>query len=465
MATRSTQGVSLSRRSLLAGGAGIAAATALAGCSSPSSPGGGSSAAGAGMSFMYWGSSYEDQVVRRMLGAYTDESGTPMTPLFTTGSEQEYNTKLNSLVAANNPPEVLYLHDYMSYSLAEKNLLMNMEGYLDKYPALADRLPGSYYYWDDGKLLGNQTGATANLLYYKKGAFDAAGIEYPPAEAGKAWDWDTFVSTADKLTFDVNGKHPSESGFNANDVKQFGVSNFFEEFYAFVASNGGDITDPTGMQYALDSPEAIKALQDLQDLVHTHRVAPTARQQSASGANTSTDLRSGRVAMVFDGTWAMLNLNQEKIDYGIGVHPKQAESLTVQRSGSTAIFESAADHDKAVDFYMFHNDPHNVTELFTSGLWLPLEMKYYTNEEDIAFWTDNEGHPKEFRTAVIDVILDHSVTTYTQRLKNITAIREVLLPAIDVIQQGNETAETVLTGLRDKVQPLLKGVYPAPFVK
>jgi multiple sugar transport system substrate-binding protein len=147
------------------------------------------------------------------------------------------------------------------------------------------------------------------------------------------------------------------------------------------------------------------------------------------------------------------------------VHPKQAESLTVQRSGSTAIFESAADHDKAVDFYMFHNDPHNVTELFTSGLWLPLEMKYYTNEEDIAFWTDNEGHPKEFRTAVIDVILNHSVTTYTQRLKNITAIREVLLPAIDVIQQGNETAETVLTGLRDKVQPLLKGVYPAPFVK
>lgn len=453
----------LSRRSMLTGGIGIAAAAALGACTSSGAPGG--SGASGNKKFMYWGSSYEDQTVRKMLDAYSKESGTLMSPLFTTGAEQEYNTKLNSLVAAKTPPDVLYLHDYMSYSLAEKNLLLNMESYIDKYPALAERLPGSYYYWDDGKLLGTQTGATANLLYYKKGAFDEAGLAYPPAEAGKAWDWDTFVATADKLTFDVNGKHPSESGFNANDVKQFGVSNFFEEWYSFVASNGGDITDSIGMEYALDSPEAIKALQDLADLVHKHRVAPTPRQQSASGANTSTDLRSGRVAMVFDGTWAMLNLNTEKIDYGIGVHPKHVESKTVQRSGSTAIFQSTADHDKAVDFYMFHNDPHNVTELFTSGLWLPLEMKYYTNEEDIAFWVDNPGHPPEFRTAVIDVILNHSVTTYTQRLQNITAIREVLLPAIDVIQQGHEPAETVLKDLREKVQPLLKGVYPNPFLK
>lgn len=454
--------ITLSRRSLLGGGAALAASGLFGGCSSSTS--GGGQGAGA-MSFMYWGSSYEDSVVRKMLEAYAAKSGGKMTPLFTTGSEQEYNTKLNTLVAAGGQPDVSYLHDYTAYDLAEKGLLLNMHDYFSKYPALSERLPGTYYFWDDDKCLGNQTGTTANLLYYKKGAFDQAHLAYPPADADKAWNWDTFVETADKLTFDDNGKHPSEPGFDPDNVKQFGVSNFFTQWYPFVASNGGDVTDSTGKNYTLDSPEAARALQDLQDLIHLHRVAPTAGQQGASGANTSTDMRSGRVAMVFDGTWAMLNLNQQKIDYGIGVHPKHVESKTVQLSGCTAVFDKTPDHDKAVDFYMFHNDPKNVTELYTSGLWLPLEKKYYTNEADIASWVDNPGHPKEFRTAVIDVILNHSVTTYSQRLKNITAIREVLDPAIDVIQQGNEKAETVLKGLRDKVQPLLQGTYPNPFGK
>ena len=29
----------------------------------------------------------------------------------------------------------------------------------------------------------------------------------PPADAEDAWDWDTFVQTAQKLTLDINGKN------------------------------------------------------------------------------------------------------------------------------------------------------------------------------------------------------------------------------------------------------------------
>ena len=462
MSTASFPQAGISRRTFLAGAAAsaVAGSALLAGCSSDST----GKPQSAGMGFMYWGSSYEDEVVRKMLTAYTQKSGTPMTPMFTTGSEDEYNTKVNTLVAAGTPPDVAYQHDYLAYQLADKGLLLNIHDYFKEFPALAERLPGTYYFWDDDKCLGNQTGVTANLLYYRKSTLDKAGVHYPPAEADKAWSWDTFVENADKLTVDSSGRHPSESGFNPNDVKQFGVSNFFTQWYPFVVANGGDVTDPAGKTYTLDQPEAVKALQDLQDLIHKHRVAPTPKQQGASGADTSTDLRSGRVAMVFDGTWAMLNLNKQSIDYGIGVHPKHVKSITVQLSGCTAISSKVADPKKAVDFYMFHNDPKNVTELYTSGLWLPLEKKYYTNDADIAFWTDNPGHPKEFRTAVIDVILNHSVTTYTQRLRNITAIREVLNPAIDVIQEGSQPAEAVLKSLKDKVAPLLKGVNPNPFL-
>uniref|UniRef100_UPI003B3BB6CB extracellular solute-binding protein n=1 Tax=Pseudactinotalea sp. TaxID=1926260 RepID=UPI003B3BB6CB len=241
----------ISRRSLLQGGLAGAGMLAIPGLAASCTSAGGGGAAGNGMSFMYWGSSYEDEVVRTMLDAFAEGSGTPMTPMFTTGTEQQYNTKLNTLVAGGTPPDVLYLHDYKAYELAEKNLLLNVVDYFDQYPNLEERLPGTYYFWDEGKCLGNQTGTTANLLYYKKGSFDDAGLEYPPAVAADAWDWDTFIERADALTFDSNGRHPSESGFDPNRVEQFGVSNFFGQWYPFVAANGGDVTDPTGMEYWL----------------------------------------------------------------------------------------------------------------------------------------------------------------------------------------------------------------------
>ena len=55
--------------------------------------------------------------------------------------------------------------------------------------------------------------------------------------------------------------------------------------------------------------------------------------------------------------------------------------------------------EEAVELYLFHNDPTKV-DLFSSGLWMPLEKKYYTDQADIDFWTKNDVHPPEYRTAV-----------------------------------------------------------------
>lgn len=452
----------LSRRGFLIGTATALGAAALpmslTGCSRAAVGGGTGS-----MSFMYWGSSYEDEIIRKMLASFEKKSGVSMKPMFTSGDQ--YDTKVNTLIASNTPADVAYMHDYMVYDLAQKGQLLNLYPEFDKHPGLQDRLPGTYYFWDDGKCAGNQTGTTAILMYYSKKAIKEAGIENPPAIPASAWDWDRFVSAADKLTLDQSGRHPSDSGFDPNNVKQYGAAAFFNWWYGFVKSNGGDITNEDGTKYALDSPEAVQALQALQDLIVKHRIAPNPKQQGApgaSGSDTSTDFRTRRVALSFDGTWAMLNLNKQKIDYGIGVMPRHQQAVTLQLSGATVIASGTKRPKEAVDFYLYHNDPHTVTELFTSGLWLPLEKKYYTNEDDIKFWTDNENHPPEFRTAVIDALMSNAVTIYSQRLKNINAVTQVLGPAIDRIAQGNESAAEVCKDLRDKVQPLLQGMYPNP---
>lgn len=448
------------RRVLQAGGGALAAGLALAGCGSGAQTAG----KGNGLGFMYWGSSYEDAVVRKMLEGYGKETGLSVTPLFTPGTEDQYNTKLNVLVASGDAPDVLYSHEPTAYSLAERGLALNVLPYFDKYPALADRFPGSYYFWEDGKCLGTETGPTINCLYYRRSAFDTAKLDHPPARNEDAWDWDEFLENAIQLTYDAEGRHPEEKGFDPESIEQYGVSGFFanEAWYAFVRANGGDLTSEDGRTYALDGAEAVEALQRLQDLIHRYHVSPMPKPGGASGADTSTDFRSGRVAMAFDGTWTMLNLNQEDIDFGIGVHPRQQEAVTIQSSGCTMINARTPIPEQAIDFYLYHNDPHNLPELFTSGLWMPLEMKYYTNEEDIRYWTDNKNHPKEFRTAVIDQMLHHSVTSYKQTVKKMSRLRDVIQPAVEVLQQGRKSARELAADLKDQVQPLLEGRYTNP---
>lgn len=49
-------------------------------------------------------------------------------------------------------------------------------------------------------------------------------------------------------------------------------------------------------------------------------------------------------------------------------------------------------------------------------------------------------------------------------MSHINAITQVLSPAIDRIASGSQTAAEVCKGLRDQIQPLLKGMYPNPML-
>jgi multiple sugar transport system substrate-binding protein len=108
---------------------------------------------------------------------------------------------------------------------------------------------------------------------------------------------------------------------------------------------------------------------------------------------------------------------------------------------------------------MFHNDPQYV-DLFKDGLWMPLEKKYYTEPEAIDSWVDNDVHPPEYETAVVDYTLNHASTVFTQRLKNMDNISEVLTPALQQIEGGKQSAKEVLSAVTPKIDELLQGWYP-----
>lgn len=414
----------------------------------------------ASMQFMYWGSTFEQKAINRMLTSYQQEHPqTKIKPLFTPA---DYDTKMNALVASNRAPDVAYMNAGPGYRLAEQGKLLNLYDYFGKYPDLAERLEGSYFWWDKGKTYGTQSANETMQLFYSKPAFAEAGVALPPAEAAQAWDWDTLVANAYKLTLDQNGKTPDQDGFDSKKVRQFGVSiNWWPgTWYPLLLSNGTDFATEDGTKSLLGTPEAIQVFQNLTDLMYKHRVAPTPTQLGNNAPSTTVQLKTRRIAMVFDGQWTLLDLAQGDLEFGIGVLPRLQRPMTASMGGATAVFASTKHPEEAVEFYLFHDNPTKV-DLFSSGLWMPLEKKYYTNQADIDVWTKNDVHPPEYRTAVIDYALNNSKVLFTQKLKNFDKIDTVLTPAMQAIQTGKQPVADGLKALAAKLDSgLLQGTHP-----
>jgi multiple sugar transport system substrate-binding protein len=349
------------------------------------------------------------------------------------------------------------------YRLAEQGKLLNLYPYFDKYPDLANRLPGTYFWWDKGKTFGTQSANEIMLLWYSKAAFADAGLQPPPAEAGKAWDWDTFVENAYKLTVDQNGKHPDENGFDPKQIRQFGASAAMGPtvWQPLLMSRGVNFADDTGKKCLLDTPEAIGVFQDLTDLMYKHRVAPTPAQLGNNAPSTTVQLKTRRIAMVIDGQWTLLDLAQGNLEFGVGVLPRYDKPMTITLGGATAIFSSTKHEQEAVELFLYHDNPTKV-DLFESGLWMPLEERYYTDPADIKVWVDNDVHPPEYKTAAVDYTVNNSAPYFYQKLRNMEEIDKVLTPAIQVVQQGKKSAAEVLKPLAAKMNGgLLQGTYPA----
>ncbi|MEU0483021.1 extracellular solute-binding protein [Streptosporangium sp. NPDC006013] len=450
---------SLGRRDLLRLGGlaalGAGAVPLLGACGGPAADG------DAELQFMYWGSTFEQKAVDRMLGQFTRKSGVRVRPLYT---PDEYDVKLNTLIAGGRAPDVGYVPMAMSYRLAAQGKLVNLFPYLSKYPQLANQIPGSYLWYGQDRLHGTTTANEIELLWYSRSAFADAGVPAPPADAAAAWSWDDLVANAYRLTADHEGRHPDESGFDAKRVRQFGVSSsitYGPAWYGFLRGNGADIADEKGTRCLLDTPEAIEVFQNLQDLVHKHRVGPGPGQLAATGDDppgTNILLKTKRVAMVVDGHWSLLDMVDSKVDFGIGVLPKYQEPLTATHvAGASAVFAGGENVEKAVELFVFHNDPSYV-DLFKQGLWMPQERKYYEDQAAIDSWIKNEVHPPEFRTAVVDYALKHGVPTYGPRLKNLEKIAsEVLTPALQQIELGERGAGEILRTAAPKITALLQG--------
>ncbi|MEW1812463.1 extracellular solute-binding protein [Pseudarthrobacter phenanthrenivorans] len=439
----------LSRRSLLTLFGAGAVGLGLSGCNFTSSGGGG--AASGDFTFTFWGTGAEKDAVTKVISDFAKSKG--LNPKAQSIPDQ-YETKLNTLLAANQAPDAGYLTEAMSMRLGEEGKIVSILG----KPGFDDILPQALHYWAPDKAV-SQTAIESMVLWYDEAATSASGVT-PPASPTSAWEWDKFVEAADQLTQDANGRRPSESGFDAGNVKRYGTAapSALPAIVALLKSNGVELFDDAGTKTNLDTPDAIAVIQKIADLVFQHRVAPTAAQAATFGASTALLLASGRVAMAVDGQWALLDLGQSKVKYNASVLPKFKEAYTTVLAGASAVFTSSKHQEPGFELLAQLGDPEKVP-LYANGLWMPLQKKYYTDQTAIDSWTKNSVHPSNFRTAVIDAVLGNTVALPSYKIKNWATIQTTLVNGLSPLFTQQTDVRAACSRLAADVNKLMQGAY------
>ena len=223
-------------------------------------------------------------------------------------------TKLTTLIAGGSPPDIVLPAGLYGVSLfVDQNIWLDLRPFLDRdglsldqfLPETAAAARVTNYYGPDGKaVIGVPVGVHDHALAYNEELFSKAGVPAPPASwTDSSWTLEgKFLDAARALTVDSSGKHPTDAGFNADKVTQYGIGHFFREavFYDF----GGHLYDDASRKAQFDKAGSIQGIQFAADLVGKYHVQPSETQAAALGAGGTKGSeeqfawRQGKLAMI-----------------------------------------------------------------------------------------------------------------------------------------------------------------------
>ena len=192
-----------------------------------------------------------------------------------------YVTKLNAMATAGELPDTGIMSEAGVLKFAENGLLADISSMYGEGDAKP--LDCLTFRYDGTPVAYSAANEVLNLWYNNdllKEVCEKQGIDpsevTPPADAEDAWDWDTFVQTAQKLTLDINGKNALDPDFDPDNVDIYGctINTLPWQLEVWAKSNGGGYYSEDGSECTIDSPETVEALQRIADLSDVYHCAP-----------------------------------------------------------------------------------------------------------------------------------------------------------------------------------------------
>lgn len=200
----------------------------------------------------YYSSSSSDEKMKELIERFMEKH--PNIKVTTQSAPYgQFYQKLDTQIAAESAPDVWLSDGVLVMKYAERDAAKDLTEWIER-----DLDKDAYYGLEfnkdtDGKYWAVPQGIQIGALFYNKDMFDEAGVDYPD----ESWTWDDLKETAAQLTLDTQGNNANESGFDPDNVKQFGLTFFSitEGWFSVLKSYGGGVLDHTMQQSIVDSPE------------------------------------------------------------------------------------------------------------------------------------------------------------------------------------------------------------------
>lgn len=379
-----------------------------------------------------------DLALRKTLAANFMKQNPDVKVTFTVIPATAYSQKVQTMIAGGKPPDIFNGGDVQIPNYVEKNFVTDLTPYVERdnydlgefYPDLIENLT-----YDD-KLVGLTDNYDTQVMYYNVDLFKEAGVAEPTSD----WTWDDMVSAARELT--------SGSG----NSKTYGLvyDNWFAPYFDQIWANGGEPYPADGTECGYDSPEAIKAFTQIQDL-YEEGLSPTPAQFAANG--TEQQFLSGKVAMLIgSGRWSAYSLRDvKKFDWKIAPLPKGDE-------GRANFFH--------ISMFAIPRTSENTEAAFAF-------LKYMVSEEGIQAGLENmQGIPARPAIAESDEFLKdpfnvqhNTVQPFVESLptvrrapslSNFSEVQDAVTAKLDPIWNLEAEPADVLPEVCEAVEPLLE---------
>jgi ABC-type glycerol-3-phosphate transport system substrate-binding protein len=284
-----------------------------------------------------------------------------------------------------------------------------------------------------GRVYGFPVNAAANGMWFHKDIVAESGVAIPTG----AWTWQQALPLLKSFVRkDDRGK-----------TTRYGlVFDWDNNYLQFIYQWGGRMYTPDGTRCTLDSPEAIAAVQFMQDLVK-QGVVPDASAEKAlaaaggwGGASVITLFGGKRAACALGGRWwlsAFRKPGYENLELGAAEAPYGTVHTFLGYGKSTLINKYSPRRHEALAFlaYLHSADYNNLINHEADGLG-PV-MKY---AEGPNFLHDPK-YPKEDFNAIWRNLQKAAVPEQVSPFMNGAVLQRIMKGQLDLIKAGDRSAE------------------------
>lgn len=318
---------------------------------------GGAKKAQGSIKVLNWGTEAESKVWVELAKDFTAKTGIVVD--VETAEWSVYWDKINTLYAANTPPEVFAIDAPLFKDWYYRDALRPLDEYIQKDAGLLDAIyPAALVaYKTDKGYYGLPRDFQTIVLFYNKDMFDKAGVKYPNAD----WTWEDLKAAAKKLTVKNSAGKIEQWGFSPDmwDIEPFMSS--------LVWSYGGEMLTPDFKRTALADNMAPWKL--VWSMIHEDKSIPDMDTQAQYGADM---FFAGKAAMIPIGHWSVPEYATKTFAWDVAPLPKgPAGRATSLNSAGFVMAKNCANPDAGWKWIQFVLSKEGQSKLAQLGFAVP----------------------------------------------------------------------------------------------